>query len=54
MKLKSLKLPSIRSKAFHLGASEQIKWLAAQSTAYVLRNRERKQVFVRENEKMCS
>ena len=54
MKLKSSKLPSIRSKAFHLGVSKQTKLLAAQSTAYVLGNRERKQVFVRENEKMCS
>ena len=39
------------SKASRLGASEPTKWLAAQITAYGLRNRQGKQAFVKENEK---
>ena len=34
-----------------LGVSEPIKWLAAQRTAYTLRNRQSKQAFVKENAK---
>ena len=39
------------SKALCLGVSEPTKWLAAQSTAYTLRNRQDKQAFAKENEK---
>ena len=51
MKLKSSKFLSTRSIAFYLGVSEQTKRLTTQNTAYVFCNRERKQVFVRKNEK---
>ena len=37
------------SKALCLGVSEPTNRLAAQSTAYVLRNRQGKQAFVKEN-----
>ena len=39
------------SKALCLGVSEPTKRLAAQSTAYTLRNRQDKQTFVKENKK---
>ena len=39
------------SKALCLGVSKPTKRLAAQSTAYALRNRQGKQAFVKENEK---
>ena len=39
------------SKALGLDVSEPTKRLAAQSTAYALRNRQGKQAFVKENEK---
>ena len=39
------------SKALQLGVSEPTKRLAAQSTAYALRNRQIKQAIVKENEK---
>ena len=38
------------SKALCLGVSESTKRLAAQSTAYALRNRQGKQAIVKENE----
>ena len=38
-------------KALCLGVSEPTKRLAAQSTADALRNRKRKQAYVKENEK---
>ena len=38
-------------KALCLGVFEPTKQLAAQSTAYALRKRQGKQVFVKENEK---
>ena len=44
------KFSSIRSNALYLGVSKQTKWLAAMSTAYVLRNRQGKQAFLKENE----
>ena len=40
------------SKAFCLGVSESTKRLAAQSTAYALRNRQGKQAFIKESEKI--
>ena len=54
IEFKSSKFPSITPKALCLGASEPTKRLAAQSTAYVLRNRQGKQAFVKENEKIYS
>ena len=51
IEFKFSKFSSIRSKALCLGISEQTKWLAAQSLAYPLRNRQGKQTFVKENEK---
>ena len=39
------------SKALCLGVSEPTRRLAAQNTAYALRNRQGKQAFVKENEK---
>ena len=38
-------------KSFCLGVSEPIKRLAAQSTAYALRNGQGKQASIKENEK---
>ena len=51
MEFKFSKFSSIRSKALYLGISEPTKRLAAQRIAYALRNRQGKQVFVKENKK---
>ena len=42
---------SILVKSIVLGVSEPTNRLGAQSTAYALRNQQRKQAFVKENEK---
>ena len=41
-----IKFSSMRSKVLRLGVSEATKWLAAQSTAYVLCHRLGKHKFV--------
>ena len=51
MEFKFPKFSSIRSKALCLGVSKQIKRLAAQSTAHILRNRQDKQALLKENKK---
>ena len=51
MEFKFSKFSSIRSKALCLSISKPTKRLAAQSTARALRNRQRKQASVKENEK---
>ena len=52
IEFKFSKFSSARSKALCLGVFEPTKRLAAQSTAYVLRNRQGKQAFLKENEKI--
>ena len=50
-KFRFSKFLSIRSKALCLGVSEPTKWLAAQSAAYVLRNRQGKHAFIKKMKK---